>query len=87
MTGMRFLGVDYGRRRIGLAWSDDSATLARPWQTIAAGPTPAASAQAIDRAIAEFLHQAGEEAIAGIVLGLPRRLNGQDTDQTAVVRD
>jgi putative Holliday junction resolvase len=83
---MRFLGVDYGRRRIGLAWSDDSATLARPWQTIAAGATPVDSALAISRAVDGFLSQSGEDAIAGVVLGLPRRLNGEDTDQTAVVR-
>jgi putative Holliday junction resolvase len=83
---MRFLGVDYGRRRIGLAWSDDSATLARPWRTIAAGATPAESARDKPRAVADFHAQAGEEAIAGIVLGLPRRLNGDDTDQTTAVR-
>jgi putative Holliday junction resolvase len=83
---MRFLGVDYGRRRIGLAWSDDSATLARPWRTIAAGVTPAESARDINREVAAFLDQAGEDAIAGIVLGLPRRLSGEDTHQTADVR-
>ena len=31
---MRFLGVDYGRRRIGLAVSDATGALARPWQTV-----------------------------------------------------
>ena len=83
---MRFLGVDYGRRRLGLAWSDASAMLARPWRTIEAGRSPAESARAIARAVDAFLVEAGEEAIAGIVLGLPRRLSGEETAQTAAVR-
>ena len=32
-NSMRFLGVDFGQRRIGLALSDDTALLARPWRT------------------------------------------------------
>ena len=32
---MRALGVDYGRKRVGLALSDASGMLARPWKTLA----------------------------------------------------
>ncbi len=35
VRGLRFLGIDYGRRRIGLAISDPTGMLARPWKTIA----------------------------------------------------
>jgi putative Holliday junction resolvase len=85
---MRVLGVDYGVRRIGLALSDLSATLARPWQTIPAAATPAASA----KAVAELIHRDrsseddGAAGIGEIVVGLPRKLNGDDTDQTGAVR-
>lgn len=84
---MRILGVDYGRRRIGLAVSDDSATLARPWVTVDAGPNPRLSIDhivaAIDRARREYL---GDFDVAAVVVGLPRRLNGADTEMTAETR-
>lgn len=84
---MRILGVDNGTRRIGLAVSDDSGTLARPWQTIDAGPTPEQSArrivQVLDRARRETLD---DFVVAGVVVGLPRRLNGDDTHGTAPAR-
>ncbi len=31
---VRLLGLDYGNRRIGLALSDFSGTLARPWKVL-----------------------------------------------------
>ena len=34
MVNMRVLGLDVGERRIGVAISDVSATLARPWRTV-----------------------------------------------------
>jgi putative holliday junction resolvase len=84
---MRWLGVDVGKRRIGLAVSDDSATLARPWRTLQAASTVAGSAEAIARSLETFASEALEDApFAGVVIGLPRRLNGEDTDQTAVAR-
>ena len=35
LSCVRALGIDYGRRRIGLALSDATGMLARPWKTIA----------------------------------------------------
>ena len=86
---MRVLGVDYGARRLGLALSDHSASLARPWQTVPAGPTPRASAEIISRliAIARTNDLSEAEGVEAIVVGLPRRLNGEDTDQTQPTRD
>jgi putative Holliday junction resolvase len=86
---MRVLGVDFGRRRIGLALSDATATLARPWQTVAAGPTPRASAQAVAALVARGREHDDDEAgeVGAIVVGLPRRLTGEDTDQTQPARD
>lgn len=84
---MRYLGVDLGTRRIGLALSDDSALLARPWQAVAAAATPEASARLVDRLVTDHLESLGEGALAGVVVGLPRRLNGEDTDQTVAARE
>ena len=85
---MRILGVDFGRRRLGLALSDHSATLARPWRVVAAGATPATSAEAIASVISASRANADDDIdIGAIVVGLPRRLNGDDTDQTQPARD
>ena len=80
---MRVLGVDYGQRRIGLAISDETALLARPWQSVPARSTPAESAAAIAERVAG---DAEIGPIGAIVVGLPRRLNGTDTDQTEPAR-
>lgn len=80
---MRVLGIDYGQRRIGLALSDRTRLLARPWKTIARQGSPARAADAL---AAEILRlQAEDDGLDTVVLGLPRRLNGSPTDQTAEV--
>jgi putative Holliday junction resolvase len=77
---MRVLAVDYGLRRIGIAVSDPSGTLARPVETIAGSPAPAVAARAILDAIARL--EKDDDPIATIVVGLPRRLDGRANDQT-----
>ena len=80
---MRALGVDYGQRRIGLALSDASGTLARPWKTIDRTGNPAQVARGLAEIVTTL--EAGDEAVATIVLGLPRRLNGESNDVTRLV--
>jgi putative Holliday junction resolvase len=74
------LGVDYGLKRIGLAVSDATGTLARPLTTLDRHGLPT------DRlAVAAVLAEAGkldDEPIAVIVVGWPRRLDGSPNDQT-----
>lgn len=82
---VRYLGVDYGAKRIGLALSDYTATLARPWQMIPAAGKPASSAATVASVVAT-LRASDDPDLDGIVVGLPRRLNGEDTDQTPHVR-
>jgi putative Holliday junction resolvase len=86
---MRVLGVDLGGKRIGLALSDDTATLARPWRTIAAGATPGASAQTLAELVAAGRKRDDDEfvGIGAVVVGLPRRLSGEDTDQSRATRE
>lgn len=65
---MRYLGLDVGDRRIGVALSDESGTLASGLATLQrVGPRKDV------RAVAQLVrqHQAGE-----VVVGLPRRLDG-----------
>jgi putative Holliday junction resolvase len=71
---MRALGIDYGKRRVGLALSDATGLLARPWKTIAHDGTLRQIAQAL-RGEIEHL-QREDDGLETIVLGLPRRLDG-----------
>ena len=93
---MRVLGVDYGKRRIGLAISDETALLARPWETVPAGSTPVQSAAAIAERVAREaapLAAAGLEVIAlGELTGLPvhlqdERLSSHEADQRLAERE
>lgn len=80
---MRVLGIDLGRRRIGLAVSDATRTLARPLRTIERGPSDRRAAADL-AAVARQL--AGEpDGLAQVVVGLPRRLDGSPTHETAHV--
>jgi putative holliday junction resolvase len=81
VTG-RILAVDVGSRRVGLAISDASRTLARPLETIAV----TSEADAVERVARRIEQLDGEdEGIAAIVVGLPASLDGTATPQTARV--
>jgi putative Holliday junction resolvase len=80
--GSRVLGIDIGRRRVGLAISDPTRTLARPLSTIEIG-----AADIVDRLAAEITRLAGEdEGLAAVVVGVPRHLDGSTSEETVHVR-
>ena len=80
---MRVVGLDLGERRIGIAISDATATLARPLKTIQRGPSDESAA---DLLRTEIEGLTGDEDIGAVVIGLPRRLDGSDNQQTPRVR-
>lgn len=80
---MRVLGIDYGERRIGLAISDASGLLARPWRTISHGGSLSDAVETIACVAATLEHE--EDGLRAIVVGLPRRLDGTANEQTARV--
>jgi putative Holliday junction resolvase len=73
---MKILGIDYGTKRIGVAISDESLTLARELSIV----SPKEFASGIDSIIAD-------EGVAEIVVGLPLNMNGGDTDKTREARE
>jgi putative Holliday junction resolvase len=81
---MRFLGIDYGQRRIGLAISDATGLLARPWKTLARQGNASQVAAALASEIAGL--QSEPDGLEAVVLGFPRRLNGEEHDQSRTVR-
>jgi len=80
----RVAGLDVGERRIGVAVSDVTGTLARPLGVL---QTSGLEGDAIDRAVAELARLAAEEdGLASLVVGLPRRLDGSPNDMTPRVQ-
>jgi putative Holliday junction resolvase len=79
----RVLAVDVGERRIGLAISDATATLARPLETIAVR----GEADAVERVVSRVTDLAAEDdGVSTIVVGLPVRLDGTPSEQSARVQ-
>ncbi len=76
----RVLALDYGTRRIGLALSDASGTLATPLTTLTrrAGKRPP---------IARILEIAVAHGAERLVVGLPLDAGGRENSWTAEVRD
>ena len=81
---MRVLAFDLGARRTGVAISDASATLARPLEVVQGTSLKAQWASLLD-VIGRV--QAEDAALAAIVVGVPRRLDGSATDFTAKALD
>ena len=79
----RIVGFDVGERRIGVAVSDASRTLARPVGTLSVRGLNEA---AIDAAAQQVVRLAAEDDnITHVVVGLPKRLDGTPNDLTARV--
>ena len=76
---MRVIGIDLGERRIGVAVSDASGTLARPLKTIERGPSDADAIETLSAMIAEL---DAEDDVGSVVVGLPGRLDGTPSPQT-----
>ncbi len=80
---MRVLGIDYGARRIGLALSDATATLASPWRLLQRPPSEAETLRIMLEEINALANE--DDGLEAVVVGWPRRLDGSPTHQTAIV--
>lgn len=75
---MRYLGIDYGDARIGIAISDEEGSFAFPREVISS------EWQVASKKIKELI---AEENIKTIIVGLPQNFKGDDTQQTKKVRE
>ena len=76
---MRYLGVDLGKKRTGLSISDATGLIARPLEVVAGG----ADAAALGRALRPIVER---EEVEGLVLGLPRRMGGEEGPEAVHAR-
>ncbi|MBI5045670.1 MAG: Holliday junction resolvase RuvX [Candidatus Niyogibacteria bacterium] len=74
---MRYLGIDYGEKRIGVALTDEGGRMAFPYGIISHDAK-------IFRRMRELCEK---EAVGKIVLGLPLDLQGRETAMTKQARD
>ena len=76
----RVAGLDVGERRIGVAVSDATGTLARPLGVL---QTSGLDGDAVERAVAELGRLSAEDdGLESLVVGLPRRLDGSPSEMT-----
>ena len=65
---MHILGIDYGKKRLGLALSDEGQTLA--------SPLPVYQRRGNKQDLAHLTRLAKEKEVGRIVVGLPRNMDG-----------
>ena len=73
------LAIDYGRRRLGLAVSDEQRTLAKPLETL----------ERVNRRydLSRLRQTVREHAVTQVVVGLPLRLDGTEGEMADEARD
>lgn len=76
----RLAGLDYGKRRIGIALSDPTGTIAYPLTTLSRRPGKRPP-------WAELTRLLQESEVSGIVIGLPLDLAGEEGEWAAEVRE
>ncbi|MDP9274444.1 MAG: Holliday junction resolvase RuvX [Chloroflexota bacterium] len=75
---MRYLALDVGDRRIGLAVGDDAHGLSRPLRTLLR--------RSVVKDLVEIERIAREEAVDALIIGLPLTLSGEEGHQAERVR-
>ncbi|MEK7995759.1 MAG: RuvX/YqgF family protein, partial [Planctomycetota bacterium] len=72
---MRYLAIDYGTRRTGLAICDASETIASPLAVI----------EGEEKLLTKIAQIVQAEGVQAIVLGLPLNMSGSEGPQTKLV--
>ena len=80
----RIIGLDVGERRVGVAISDASGTLARPVTVLAVTALDRKAVPVVADALMRLAEQ--DEPFAAVVVGLPRHLDGTPNAMTERVR-
>ena len=76
---MRYLGIDYGKKRIGLALSDIMGMMAQPYDII--------EFKCLKNNIENILKIVKEKEVSCIVVGKPINMNGSEGEMAQIVQD
>lgn len=75
----KILGVDFGLKQIGLAISDENCLLAFPREVIVYDKP--------EEGVGAIRDYAKKEKVGKIVVGLPKNMNGSESEQTGKTRE
>jgi putative Holliday junction resolvase len=73
----KVMSLDYGHKRVGVAFSDPFRSFALPDTAIFNSPT----------LISDLMKIVADKGVTHILVGLPLHMNGTDTPQTTLTRD
>ncbi len=76
---MRIMGVDYGDARTGVAFSDLLCSIV--------GSTTVIHSRRMDKTLQELCRLVKEREVTGIVVGLPKNMNGTEGPRAALCRE
>jgi len=76
---MKIIGVDYGRARIGVAFSDDNQKIAFPKDAVLGKHDPEKNAHLLSKELEK-------QSYAAIIVGLPLLMSGKDSPMTEEVK-
>lgn len=74
----KFMALDYGEKRIGVAMADSQVKIPIPWGVV--------ENQGAEAVLVEILELAVRHQIDQIVVGLPRNQQGEETAQSQLAR-
>ncbi|MCG3121704.1 MAG: putative pre-16S rRNA nuclease [Phycisphaerales bacterium] len=83
---MRYLGVDLGEKRTGLALGDSQTRLATPVEVIEIPLSLAGGGPLIEAIVRSYDRLIGPSSPGAVVIGLPLNMDGTDSRQTRVIR-
>ena len=75
----RILAIDFGEVRVGLALSDLTCTISKPYKTL--------NYDSMDHLFIQLLDIINDKHVNKVVVGIPYNMKGEDTKQTEKVRD
>ncbi len=79
MQNTRIMGLDYGKARIGVAFSDLSATISTADHIY--------KAQSQEKDLSYFSNLVKDRGVSLVVLGLPLNADGTESEMSALVRE
>ena len=86
MSLMRYLAIDLGDKRTGLALGDGETRLATPMGVVEIPLARSDGAALLEALAGEIDEQIGEDAPAELVVGLPLNMDGSEGPRAALVR-
>ncbi len=83
---MRYLGIDLGEKRTGLALGDTQTRLVSPVEVIEISMTLAGGGPLIEAIVRSFERLIGSSSKGELVVGLPLNMDGSESKQSRVIR-